>query len=102
MKHIPKWFDDAMSRPKKDAADANPGNARLEETDLGVDLPKDLQEFLTEAPMPDINSDESEANVPDIKIVDPDAPSGDKLTGFDPSIRSRYTRSSQRIAAISS
>ena len=81
MKDIPKWLSDAFSRPKKDA---NPDNAKPKEIDLGIDLPKDLQEFLTEAPMPDIYSDELEATVPDIKIVEPDAPSGDKLSGFDP------------------
>ena len=47
-------------------------------------MPEDLQEFLIKAPMPDIYSDEFEATEPDIKFVDPDAPSGDKETGFNP------------------
>ena len=81
MKDIPKWLNDTLSRPKKDA---NADNDKPIEIDLGIDLPKDLQEFLTKAPMPDIYFDELEATVPDIKIVDPDAPSGDKLTGFNP------------------
>ena len=81
MKDIPKWLNDALSRSKKDT---NLDNAKPKEIDFGIDLPEDLQEFLTTAPMPDIYFDELEATVPDIKIVDPDAPSGDKLTGFDP------------------
>ena len=81
MKDIPKWLNDALSRPKKDA---DSDNAKPKEIDLGIDLPKDLQDFLTEAPMPDIYFDDLEATVPDIKIVDPDAPSGDKEAGFNP------------------
>ena len=34
--------------------------------------------------MPDVYSDELQDTLPDIEFVDPDAPSGDKLTGFDP------------------
>lgn len=81
MKDLPKWVSEALSRQHKDA---KPDNTKPEKTDLGIDLPEDLQEFLIEAPMPDIYSGELEATVPDIKIVDPDAPGGDKLTGFDP------------------
>lgn len=81
MMDIPKWLNDVLSRPKKDA---NPDDAKQKEIDLGIDLPKDLQDFLTEAPVPDIYSDDLEATVPKIKIVDPDAPSGDKETGFNP------------------
>ena len=66
MKHIPKWLDEALSTPKKEDQAINPDNGK------------------PEAPMPDIYADATEVTDPNIKIVAPDTPAGDKQTGFDP------------------
>lgn len=91
MKHLPKWLERSLSRPKKDASEHQPTNhptntrnANPDDSDLGVDLPKDLQDFLVDVPLPDIYSDAAEATVPDIKTLDSDEPGGDKETGFNP------------------
>ena len=42
MKHLPKWLENSLSRPKKDAAEDqpnDPGEAEPGERDVGVDLP---------------------------------------------------------------
>lgn len=87
MKHIPKWLSDKLSASKIDAEydqPSVPGKAEPEATDLGVDLPEDLHDFLTEAPIPDIYSDASDATVPNIIVVDSEGSDGDKLTGYNP------------------
>ncbi len=84
MKNIPKWLDEALSRSKKEDQAIKPDNGNPEEPDLGVDLPKELRDFLAEGPMPDIYADATEVTDPNINIVDPDAPAGDKETGFNP------------------
>ena len=87
MKHLPKWLEKSLSRPKKDASDDQPSyplDANPDDTDLGVDLPKDLQDFLVDVPVPDIYSDVAEATVPDIKMLDADESGGDRETGFNP------------------
>ena len=80
MKDIPKWLAEGLSKLRKPVEDDRPSNA--DPDDLG--LPKDIQDFVTDAPMPDIYTDEDAATVPDLKVLDPDSPDTDKLDEFDP------------------
>ena len=80
MKRIFRWLETISSQPKKPVANDGPSNA--DPDDLG--LPKDIQDFVTDAPMPDIYTDEDAATVPDLKVLDPDSPDTDKLDEFDP------------------
>ena len=88
MKHLPKWLENSLSRPIKEAADGQPrdhGDAKLGEGDLGVELSKDLEGFLVdEAPMPGSFSDTADVTVPNIEILKSGESGGDKPTGFDP------------------
>ena len=83
------WLESILSRwgasAPSDPESVNPNKPDLpKEIDLGIDLPEDLQEFLIRAPMPDVYSDEFEATVPDLRIIEPSASDADKETGFNP------------------
>ena len=71
MNRLFRWLETLSSRPKEHDAD-----------DLG--LPKDIQDFVTDAPMPDIYTDECVATVPQLKVLDPDPTEGDESPGIDP------------------
>ncbi len=80
MKRIFRWLETLSSRPKEPVADDRPSNA--DPDDLG--LPKDIQDFLSDAPMPDIYTDECDATVPHLKALDPDLTDVDESPGIDP------------------
>ncbi len=80
MKRFMRWLETISSRPKEHDADHQPSNA--DPDDLG--LPKDLQDFVTDAPMPDIYTDECAATVPQLKVLDPDLTDVDESPGIDP------------------
>lgn len=80
MRRFMRWLESISSRPKEHDTDDQPSNA--DPDDLG--LPKDIQDFLSDAPMPDIYTDEDDATVPDLKTLDPDSPDTDKSDEFDP------------------
>ncbi len=80
MKRFMRWLEAISSRPKEPVADDRPSNA--DPDDLG--LPKDIQDFVTDAPMPDMYIDENDATVPHLKTLDPDSPDTDKSDEFDP------------------
>jgi len=80
MKRFMRWLETISSRPKKLAADDRPSNA--DPDDLG--LPKDIRDFVTDAPMPDIYTDECAATVPQLKVLDLDLTDLDESPGIDP------------------
>ncbi len=80
MKRFMRWLETISSRPKEPIADDQPSNA--DPDDLG--LPKDIQTFLSDAPMPDIYTDECAATVPHLKALDLDLTDLDESPGIDP------------------
>ena len=80
MNRLFRWLETLSSRPKEHDADYRPSNA--DPDDLG--LLKDIQDFVTDAPMPDIYTDECAATVPQLKALDPDLTEGDESPGIDP------------------
>ncbi len=57
MKDIPKWLEESLPQ--------SPG-------------------FSNDTPMPDIDTDECDATVPHLKIIDPEASDAHKPMGYDP------------------
>ncbi len=87
MKRIVRWLETKLSRPKSpDTSDAPSGSesAKLDEFDLGIDLPEDLQEPAKNVLMPDICADEHIDTVPNLEVLDPSSPDIDESTGFNP------------------
>ena len=80
MKYIPKWLAERLSQLRKPVEDDRPSNADPDENDL----PKDIQDFVTRAPMPDIYPDECAATVPQLKVLDLDLTDVDESPGIDP------------------
>ncbi len=80
MKRFMRWLETITSRPKEHDADDQPSKADPGE----IDLPKDIQDFLSDAPMPDEYSDDPEDTLPNLKTLDPDSPDTDKSDEFDP------------------
>ena len=77
MKRIFRWLETISSRHKEPIADDRPSNSNPDD----LDLPKD---FVTDAPMPDIYTDECAATVPQLKILDLDLSDVDESPGIDP------------------
>ncbi len=80
MNRLFRWLETLSSRPKEHDADDRPSNADPDD----LDLPKDIQDFVTDAPMTDIYTDEFDQSVPNLKTLDPDSPDTDKSDEFDP------------------
>ncbi len=80
MKRFMRWLETISSRPKEPVADDRPSNADPDD----LDLPRDTQDFVTDAPMPDIYTDECAATVPHLKALDLDLTDLDESTGFNP------------------
>ena len=80
MKDIPKWLAESLSKLRKPFEDDRPSNADPDENDL----PKDVQGFVTDAPMPDIYADECAVTVPRLKVLDLDLTDVDESPGIDP------------------
>ena len=80
MKRIFRWLETISSRPKEPVADDRPSNADPDD----LNLPRDIQDFVTDAPMPDIYTDECAATVPRLEVLDLDLTDLDESTGFNP------------------
>ena len=80
MKDIPKWLAESLSKLRKPAVDDRPSNADPDD----IEPPKEVQDFVTDAPMPDIYTDECDATVPQLKVLDPDLTDVDESPGIDP------------------
>ena len=75
MKRIFTWLERKLSR-RKAVTDqpSNPENAKPDEIDLGLDLPKELQDLVDDVSIDLVDT------VPNLEI----AADTDKTTGFDP------------------
>ncbi len=81
MKLMITWLEAILSRWGVVAdAPSKPESVKLDERHL----PKDIQDLVSDAPMPDIYADDHEAPEPDRKFLDPSSPDADKTTGFNP------------------
>ena len=80
MNRIFRWLETLSSRPKEHDADDQPSNADPDD----LDLPKDIQDFLSDAAMPDEYSDDPEDTLPNLEILNPDSSDADEPTGIDP------------------
>jgi hypothetical protein len=78
MKLMITWLETILSRWGA-VADA-PSNAESVKPDE-LDLPKEMQDLVDDAPMPDIYTDK---HVPDRKFLDPSSQDADQTTGFNP------------------
>ena len=75
------WLETILSRWGVVANEpGTPESVRPDE----LDLPKDMQDQVSDAPMPDIYADEHDVPAPDRKFLDPSSPDADKTTGFNP------------------
>lgn len=64
MKDIPKWLAEGLPKLRKPV--------------------EDNQDFVTDAPMPDIYTDECAVTMPQLKVLDPGLSDGDEPPGIDP------------------
>ncbi len=72
------WLKSKLSRWGVVAdAPSNPESINADE----LELPKDIQDLVNDATMPDIYTDK---HVPDRKFLDPSSQDADKTTGFNP------------------
>ncbi len=78
MKLMITWLKSKLSRWGVVAdAPSNPESINADE----LELPKDIQDLVNDATMPDIYTDK---HVPDRKFLDPSSQDADKTTGFNP------------------
>ena len=87
MKRIIRWLETKLSRPKSpDTSDvpSDSESAKPDEIDLGIDLPKGLQEPAKNVLMPDIYGAEHDATVPHLKIPDQPSLEVGESAGFNP------------------
>ena len=78
MKLMITWLKSILSRWGVVAdAPSNPESINADE----LELPKDIQDLVNDATMPDIYTDK---HVPDRKFLDPSSQDADKTTGFNP------------------
>ena len=73
MQHIIKWLEAKLFRSKSADPSDPPSNSENSTPGKGdLSLPKDMQDLVDDAPMPDR------------KFLDPSSPDADKTTGFNP------------------
>jgi hypothetical protein len=73
MKHIINWLEARLSRSKSADPSDSPSKPKSSKPGKGnLGLPKDMQDLVDDAPMPDR------------KFLDPSSPDADKTTGFNP------------------
>ena len=80
MKQIISWLQAKLSRsksidPPSESESVNPNE---------LDLPREMQDLVNDAPMPDIYADDHGSPAPSRKFLDPSSPDADKTTGFNP------------------
>ena len=81
MKLMIPWLEKILSRWGAVAdAPSNPVSVKPDE----LDLPKDMQDRVNDAPIPDIYADDHCSPAPSRKFLDPSSPDADKTTGFNP------------------
>ncbi len=87
MKQILRWLETKLSRPKSPDLPNAPStseSANPDEIDLGIDLPKEIQDMVNDDSLPDHVEHEHVETVPDPSLDDQSSPDADKSTGFDP------------------
>jgi hypothetical protein len=81
MKLMITWLETILSRWGAVAdASGKPESVKPDE----LHLPKDIQDLVNDAPLPDIYADDHGSPTPSRKFLDPSSPDADKTTGFNP------------------
>ena len=75
------WLETVLSRWGVVANEpSNPESVKPDE----LDLPKEMQDLVRDAPIPDIYADDHGSPAPSRNFLDPSSPDADKTTGFNP------------------
>ncbi len=82
MNRIIRWLEAKMFRSKSVYPPVNPARTKPDRSEL--DLPKDTQDLVNDAPIPDIYADDQGGPAQDRKFLEPSSPDADKTTGFNP------------------
>ena len=77
MKDIIRWLETKLFRSK-------PVNPPIESESTNLNLPKDMQDLVNDAPSPGGVEDEDGDTVPDLRIHDQPSSGTDEPTGIDP------------------
>jgi hypothetical protein len=81
MKLMITWLETILSRWGAVAdVPSNPESVKPDEPHL----PKDIQDLVSDAPMPDIYADDHSSPAPSRKFLDPSSQDADQTTGFNP------------------
>ena len=83
MKDILKWLAERLSKLRKPVEDDQQNDAESVKPDE-LDLPKDMQDLVNDAPSPGGVEDEDGDTVPDLRRHDQPSSDADKTTGVDP------------------
>jgi len=83
MNRIIKWLKTRLSR-REVLVVTDPLNSSESVNADELDLPKDMQDMVRDAPMPDIYAEELAETVPHLRYLEPSSPDADKTTGFNP------------------
>ena len=82
MKEIIRWLETKLFRSKPVNPPIESESPKPDKTEL--DLPKDLQDLVNDAPSPGGVEDEDGDTVPDLRIHDQPSSDADETTGVDP------------------
>ena len=82
MKDIRKWLAERLSKLRKPVEDDQQNDAESANPNE-LDLPKDMQDLVNDAPSPGGVEDEDGDTVPDLRLHDQPSSDADKTTGVD-------------------
>ncbi len=85
MKDIPKWLAERLSKLRKPVEDDQQNDAESVKPDE-LDLPKDMQDLVNDAPPPsDVENEDDDGNtLPSLSLDDQFLSDTDEPTGIDP------------------
>ncbi len=83
MKDIPKWLAERLSKLRKPVED-DPQNDTESVNPDELDLPREMQDLVNDAPPVDNVEYDHDVTVHDLSLDDPSSPDADEPTGIDP------------------
>jgi len=83
MKDIPKWLAERLSKLRKPVEDDQQNDAESVKPDE-LDLPREMQDLVNDAPSPDHVEDDDGNTLPILSLGDPSSSDADEPTGIDP------------------
>ncbi len=82
MKEIIRWLETKFFRSEPVNPPIESNSPKPDKTEL--DLPKDMQDLVNDAPSPDDVGDEEGDTLPSLSLDDPSSSDADEPTGIDP------------------